>query len=128
MANISIERTANNVIGVVVLTPRKRTKQVEGGGTAGIIPDINLNAFAYVRVVKRPEGLHPDTVKELDLENPERIYITRKENIGAGSLKITDPDIKGNIVLIEPHGLLALLSLESKEYFEEFGGTEPIII
>lgn len=122
-----LEKTANNVIGVVKVTPRKRTKRTPDGGTAGLFHDINSNKFAYVRVVKLPDDMPKDIKEFLDLDNKERIYLVRKENVGASMLTFVDADTKGDIILIDPYAIMGLISLESNELFEEFGGTEAII-
>ena len=122
-----LETTTNNVIGVVKVTPRKRTKRTPDGSTVGIFNDVNLNTFSYVRVVKIPTDLPEDVIKELDLNTKERIYIIRKENTGKSMLTFIDSDIKGEIILLEPHAIIGLVALECNELFEEFGGTEIII-
>lgn len=124
---MKLRKTTNNVLGVVLLTPRKRTKLKEDGTTAGLFPSDNLASYAYVRITHVPTNIEGETVSELELDNKENIYILRKENVSKVNPRFKDSDIKGDIIFIDPFAIMGILDKEDNILFEEFGGTDPIV-
>lgn len=121
-----LKKTTNNVLGVVQLTPRKRTKKTVQGGTAGIFTDVNTTSYVYFRATHVPSDMNEESKKELELDNPKAIYFSKKENL-LQNPKFNDADTKGQVIFVDPFCIMGIINEEDANLFEEFGGTEPII-
>ena len=125
---MKLRKTLGHVVGVKQLKARKvaikEEELLEGEET--FKSDENTIDYAFVQIVRTPTDLHPDFVKELELDKPDNVYVVRKDNLDfSGAYKEREGEPK--LIFVQPHSLIGILDEEAKQYLVEFGGEELIV-